>query len=233
MAQGSGAGSGPATPARGIAEGGPARAGAVLGTLILVAAIANLPLAVANVALPDIGLHFDASQTQLNLVAVGYSLGLAASVLWLGALGDRYGRKSMLLLGVALSLPACLAAAWAPSIEVLIAGRVLQGCGGCVGCVGCNKFPGGHLGAVAGDRPGRLRQPRRTVGRQEIAQRLSQAAGRGHRPRRPRRRHAAAQQADPARCAGRDTACRIGRGSRRGGYLPQLRDAQYPRPGIL
>jgi MFS family permease len=99
----------------------------VLGTLILVAAIANLPLAVANVALPDIGLHFDASQTQLNLVAVGYSLGLAASVLWLGALGDRYGRKSMLLLGVALSLPACLAAAWAPSIEVLIVARIVGG----------------------------------------------------------------------------------------------------------
>ena len=38
-------------------------------------------------------------QVQLNLVAVGYSLGLAGSVLWLGALGDRYGRKLMLLLG--------------------------------------------------------------------------------------------------------------------------------------
>jgi EmrB/QacA subfamily drug resistance transporter len=105
----------------------PARAGAVLGTLILVAAIANLPLAVANVALPDIGLHFDASQTQLNLVAVGYSLGLAASVLWLGAVGDRYGRRLLLLTGVALSLPACLLAAWAPSIEVLVGARILGG----------------------------------------------------------------------------------------------------------
>ena len=99
----------------------------MLGTLIVVAAIANLPLAVANVALPDIGLHFDASQTQLNLVAVGYSLGLAASVLWLGALGDRYGRKSMLLLGVAISLPASCLAAWAWSIEVLIFARIVGG----------------------------------------------------------------------------------------------------------
>ncbi len=105
----------------------PPRATAVLGTLILVAAVANLPMAVANVALPDIGLHFDASQTQLNLVAVGYSLGLAASVLWLGALGDRYGRKQMLLLGVVLSLPACLLSAWAPSVEVLIIARVVGG----------------------------------------------------------------------------------------------------------
>src|SRR6188472_2104958 len=87
----------------------PDRAPLVLLALILVAAVANLNLAVANVALPDIGEAFDASQTSLNLVAVGYSLGLAASVLWLGALGDRYGRKLMLLLGVGLSVPACVA----------------------------------------------------------------------------------------------------------------------------
>lgn len=105
----------------------PARAGAVLATLILVAAVANLPLAVANVALPDIGLAFDASQTELNLVAVGYSLGLAASVLWLGAIGDRYGRKMMLLLGVGLSLPAGLIAAFAPNVDVLIIARIVGG----------------------------------------------------------------------------------------------------------
>src|ERR1700757_4528559 len=97
----------------------PARGGLVLSALIAVAAVANLGLAVANVALPSIGKHFDASQTALNLVAVGYSLGLAASVLYLGALGDRYGRKLMLLLGMVLSVPACLLAAYAPSDTVL------------------------------------------------------------------------------------------------------------------
>ncbi len=105
----------------------PAREGLVLGTLILVAAVANLPLASANVALPDIGLHFNASQTQLNMVAVSYSLGLAISVLWLGAVGDRYGRKQMMTFGVVLSLPACLVMAWAPNIGVLIAGRLVGG----------------------------------------------------------------------------------------------------------
>jgi MFS family permease len=99
----------------------------VLGALILVAGVANLNLSVANVALPDIGRHFDSSQTMLDLIAVGYSLGLAATVLYLGALGDRYGRKLMLLLGLVLSIPACLLAAFAPSDIVLFAARVLGG----------------------------------------------------------------------------------------------------------
>ena len=96
-------------------------------SLILVAAVANLNLAVANVALPSIAKEFDSSQTTLNLIAVGYSLGLAASVLYFGAVGDRYGRKLMLILGMALSIPACLLAAWAPTDEVLFAARVLGG----------------------------------------------------------------------------------------------------------
>jgi MFS transporter, DHA2 family, multidrug resistance protein len=105
----------------------PARAGLVLISLIAVAAVANLNLSVANVALPSIGKAFDSSQTTLNLIAVGYSLGLAASVLYLGALGDRYGRKLMLVLGMVLSLPACLLAAYAPSDAVLFAARILGG----------------------------------------------------------------------------------------------------------
>jgi MFS family permease len=105
----------------------PGKSQVVLATLILVAAVANLNLAVANVALPSIGDAFGAAQTALDLVAVGYSLGLAASVLYLGALGDRYGRKMMLVAGVALSIPACLLAAFAPTIGILIFARILGG----------------------------------------------------------------------------------------------------------
>ncbi|MBN8869138.1 MAG: MFS transporter [Solirubrobacterales bacterium] len=105
----------------------PAKQGLVLLTLILIAGVANLNLAVANVALPDIGKDLDASQTGLNLVAVGYSLGLAGSVLYLGALGDRYGRKMMLILGTCLAIPASLLAGFAPSVDVLFLARVLGG----------------------------------------------------------------------------------------------------------
>jgi len=102
----------------------PARAGLTLVALILVAAVANLNLAVANVALPSIGQHFDSSQTTLDLIAVGYSLGLACSVLWLGALGDRYGRKLLLIAGTALAVPMSLLAAYAPSDTVLFVVRL-------------------------------------------------------------------------------------------------------------
>jgi DHA2 family multidrug resistance protein-like MFS transporter len=102
----------------------PARAGLVLIALILVAAVANLNLAVANVALPSIGAHFDSSQTTLDLIAVGYSLGLACSVLWLGALGDRYGRKLLLITGTVLAIPMSCLAAWAPTDTVLVIARL-------------------------------------------------------------------------------------------------------------
>jgi MFS transporter, DHA2 family, multidrug resistance protein len=113
-----------ATPREGQDTGAPRRSGLVLTSLIVVAGVANLNLSVANVALPDIGKHFDASQTALDLIAVGYSLGLACSVLWLGAIGDRYGRKLMLILGTALAIPMSLLAAYAPSDTVLFAARV-------------------------------------------------------------------------------------------------------------
>ena len=109
------------------ADHAPDRARLVLLALIVVAGVANLNLSVANVALPDIGEAFDSSQTTLNLIAVGYSLGLAASVLWFGALGDRYGRKLMIVLGMGLSIPASLLAGFAPSDEVLFLARVAGG----------------------------------------------------------------------------------------------------------
>src|SRR5262249_35367873 len=105
----------------------PERAKLVLISLILVAAVANLNLSVANVALPDIGKSFDSGQTMLDLIAVGYSLGLAASVLWFGALGDRYGRKLMIVLGMSLCIPASLLAGFAWTDTVLFAARVIGG----------------------------------------------------------------------------------------------------------
>ena len=108
-------------------DGSPPHAGVILIALILVATVANLNLSVANVALPDIGLAFKASQSALNLGAVGVSLGLAGTVLYLGAIGDRYGRSMMLLIGTALAIPTSIAAAWSGDMTMLIVSRVLGG----------------------------------------------------------------------------------------------------------
>jgi MFS transporter, DHA2 family, multidrug resistance protein len=109
------------------ASSAPKRPGWVLAALIASAAVANLGLAIANVALPSIGIHFDASQVELNLVAVAYSLGLACSVLYFGAVGDRYGRKLLLTIGMVVTVPADCLAAWAPSIGVLFSARFIGG----------------------------------------------------------------------------------------------------------
>ncbi len=103
------------------------RPGLVLATLILGASVANLNLSVANVTLPTIGRDLDASQAALNLVAIGFTLGLAASVLYLGAIADHYGRRRLLLIGLALSIPTAIIAAWAPNTEILTLGRLLGG----------------------------------------------------------------------------------------------------------
>jgi MFS family permease len=106
---------------------GPAKGGLILTALVLGATVCNLNLSVANIALPDIGRTFDAPQTQVNLVALGCTLGLAMSVLYLGALGDRFGRKAMLVLGMGLTIPVSLFSAFAPSADLLVAGRILTG----------------------------------------------------------------------------------------------------------
>ena len=108
-------------------QAAPKQAGLVLTALILGAIVANINLSVANVALPDIGSSLDASQTQLNLIAVGCTLGLAMSVLYLGALGDRYGRKLLLSLGMILTVPASIISAWAPTADLLVFGRIFTG----------------------------------------------------------------------------------------------------------
>jgi MFS transporter, DHA2 family, multidrug resistance protein len=115
------------TPVQAGQVAAPARPGLVLAALICVAACANMNLTVATVALPDIARAFDASQGGVDLIAVGYSLGLAASVLYFGALGDRYGRKMMLVLGVLLSVPATVLAAYSPNTEVLVLARIAGG----------------------------------------------------------------------------------------------------------
>lgn len=105
----------------------PKRAGLILATLLIAAIVANINMSIANVTLNDIAKALDASQSEQNLIADAFTMALAATVLYLGAVGDRYGRRALLTWGAALSIPASLVAAWAPSVEVLVGARIVGG----------------------------------------------------------------------------------------------------------
>jgi len=100
-----------------------------LAATVGASAMASLDATVVNVALPDIGHDLDASVSQLQWVLTGYLLALASLILLAGALGDRWGRRRVFLLGTIWFTGASVLCGVAPSIEILIAARVLQGVG--------------------------------------------------------------------------------------------------------
>jgi EmrB/QacA subfamily drug resistance transporter len=85
---------------------------------------------VVNIALPEIGRDLDASTSALQWIANGYLLTLASLILLGGSLGDRQGRRRIFTLGVALFTGASLLCAIAPTSDLLIVARLLQGIGG-------------------------------------------------------------------------------------------------------
>jgi EmrB/QacA subfamily drug resistance transporter len=102
----------------------------VLAVAILGSGMAFLDSTIVNVALPAIGRDFDASTSSLQWILNGYLLTLASLILLGGSLGDRYGRRRVFVWGAALFTAASLLCAIAPSVELLIAARSLQGIGG-------------------------------------------------------------------------------------------------------
>jgi EmrB/QacA subfamily drug resistance transporter len=91
--------------------------------------MAFLDLTVVNVALPHVGSELGATISGLQWTVTGYTLTLAAFVLLGGALGDRYGRRRVFLVGVTWFTLASILCGVSPDIGVLVAARVLQGCG--------------------------------------------------------------------------------------------------------
>ncbi|MFC5286916.1 MFS transporter [Actinokineospora guangxiensis] len=85
---------------------------------------------VVNVALPRIGAELDASVANLQWIVDGYLLALAALILVAGALGDRFGRRRVFLVGVVWFGAASVLCGLAWSPTSLIVARVLQGVGG-------------------------------------------------------------------------------------------------------
>ncbi|MEC5215304.1 EmrB/QacA subfamily drug resistance transporter [Actimicrobium sp. GrIS 1.19] len=101
----------------------------ILATTILASSLAFIDGSVVNVGLPAIGRDLGADGACLSWIVNGYLLPLSALLLLGGAAGDRFGRRRVLVAGVALFALASLWCALAPGSGWLIAGRVLQGVG--------------------------------------------------------------------------------------------------------
>ncbi|MGY1742939.1 MULTISPECIES: DHA2 family efflux MFS transporter permease subunit [unclassified Blastococcus] len=101
----------------------------LLAATVLASGMALLDASAVNVALPAIGAEFGASLSGLQWTVTGYTLALAALVLLGGALGDRFGRRRVFLLGVGWFAAASLLCGLAQGTGQLVAARVVQGAG--------------------------------------------------------------------------------------------------------
>ncbi|MFJ8159666.1 MFS transporter [Streptomyces sp. NPDC096136] len=102
----------------------------VLLATVLGSAMALLDSTVVNVALPQIGRDLDADLAVLQWTVNAYLLTLAGLILVGGALGDRFGRRRIFVLGVVWFAVGSLLCGLAPNAGVLIGARALQGVGG-------------------------------------------------------------------------------------------------------
>uniref|UniRef100_J1S5R3 Transmembrane efflux protein n=1 Tax=Streptomyces auratus AGR0001 TaxID=1160718 RepID=J1S5R3_9ACTN len=102
----------------------------VLVTAVLGSGMAMLDSTVVNVALPRIGEDLNADLAVLQWTVTAYMLTLSSLILLGGALGDRFGRRRVFVIGVVWFAAASLLCGLAPHAGVLIAARALQGVGG-------------------------------------------------------------------------------------------------------
>ena len=110
---------------------------------------------VVTTALPVIRTDLDASIEELEWTVNAYTLTFAVLLLTGAALGDRFGRRRMFALGLGIFTAASAAAALAPTIEVLIAARAVQGLGGAIVMpltltILCAAFPAERRGVALG-----------------------------------------------------------------------------------
>lgn len=101
-----------------------------LGAIMLAVLAVGLDSTILNVALPTLASALHASESDLQWFASGYLLVVAAAMLPAGLLGDRFGRKKVLIAGLALFGVGSVACAYAPSAGAFIAARVALGVAG-------------------------------------------------------------------------------------------------------
>jgi MFS transporter, DHA2 family, multidrug resistance protein len=110
--------------------GGVSRRWLAMGALTLALITIGLDQTVLNLALPTLANSLHASESQLQWFVTAYTLALAAGMLPAGLLGDRYGRKTVLVGAIALFGITSIACAYAPDANSFIAARAVLGVAG-------------------------------------------------------------------------------------------------------
>src|SRR5579884_84549 len=100
-----------------------------LAATVMASGMAFIDSTVVNVAVPRIGTDFHVGLADLQWTVIGYTLTLSAFLLLGGALGDRYGRRRLFVIGIAWFTAASAACALAPNALILIIARLVQGAG--------------------------------------------------------------------------------------------------------
>ena len=112
------------------AEDRDARRWLVLSICCMSLLIVGMDVTIVNVALPEIRRDLDASVTALQWTTAAYTVVIASLLMLGGASGDRFGRARVFKIGLALFTLSSLACSLAPTVEWLIAARVVQGASG-------------------------------------------------------------------------------------------------------
>lgn len=103
-----------------------------LSSLALAMGLSSLGTSIANVALPTFAREFGASFQAVQWVVLAYLLAVTTALVVVGRLGDVFGRRRLMLAGMAVFVAGSLAAAAAGSLAWLVAARVVQGFGAAV-----------------------------------------------------------------------------------------------------
>ena len=103
---------------------------ALIAATVLASMVGFLDAYMINVAVPAIGRDLQAGVSELQWVQTGYLITVAALLLFAGALADHFGPRRILVTGLLVMLAASLCCALAPTVEALIAARLVQGAGG-------------------------------------------------------------------------------------------------------
>jgi len=106
------------------------RKAAILVTCCLSALITGMDLTIANLAIPSIRTDLAATAAHAQWVIAIYALGVVSLQLLGGVAGDRFGRRRVLQIGMAIFMLGSLLCSLAPVIDALIAARALQAVGG-------------------------------------------------------------------------------------------------------